>query len=313
LSQFIYYIYEYFKNQIYHNKFDFKTIIKDQVRSPYVRSIFIIGLFYLAWVPIIYTQTFKVSGDFWIPKPDLVKFGWLYAVYIKGFDLFNGNIIVIVFALALLVLRGFKKNRDEIFYFWLFLIPAIIFIISQFSNSLFLERYLIVCAPAMPILLATQKEKDFITNLLLRKKIGKRIFSKIQFSSILLLTIIVVLISRDFYRFNHPQKKPMRELTNYLKENYPNEEVINYYNDRLHYFELKYYGISTKIYSNVPIPFWNGTIMVDKNDVLSKTPNKNYLLVVASENIDDINIPDYIQVNKMPFNDLYILWYQKIK
>jgi uncharacterized membrane protein len=313
LIQIIYYIFDLFIGILSSKKFQIKELFKSQIKSPLIISVFVILLFYLPWVPALFNQTFRVSSDFWLTKPNLINFGALYLTFIKGLDKFDNFELVLILSFVLLILRGFKRKRDEIFYFWLFLIPFIIFIISQFSNSLFLDRYLVICTPAMVILLATQKKQDVITSFLTKNKYLAIFFNKISVSSILLVIVILFLVKADYYRFYHPKTQPFRELAMYLKENYPDKQIINFYNDRLHYFELKYYGVDNKIYSPIPIPFWNGTALVDDKDILKEVPNENYILVMASENIEDVMIPGFREIDRKSFNSLYLLWFEKIK
>ena len=289
-----------------------KPSIKNLIKSKFIRVVVVVGILYLPWIPTLFTQAFKVSGDFWIKKPDLYTFFVVLGQFIKGYDHFLGVEVVVIVSVAILIFRGIKRGRDELFYFWMLLIPIVVWIISQVGNSLFLERYLIVSTPAVPILLATSSDNNLINRMLGKFKFGKFKVNGRNIAAIFLIIIILIMANADLYRFNHPQKEPFRELTSYIKENLPkNQVIINYYNDRLHYFELKYYGINTKIYSPIPIPFWNGTALIDKKDVLSKEPDQKNIIVMASQNIGDVRLPGYVLVNKVKFNDLYILWYSK--
>jgi mannosyltransferase len=280
-----------------------KESLSNQLKSPFLRSILVVFVFYAPWIPILYNQTFKVTDSFWISKPDIFSFGNLLIKFIEGSDKFVGSVTVILIAIVLLLLRGFRKNTDTIFYSWLLFAPLITFILSQFIRPIFFDRYLIISSPAIPFLLASQLKNDWFSKCL----------KKVQVSTILLLVMVVLLFFANVNSFNNPTKQPFKELVGFVNGNYGKDQmVINYYNNVLHYFELKYYGANVKIYSKDPIPFWNGTALLDNNDVLKQIPTQEKILVMVSGgNVEKIQIPNYNEINRRKFNDLYLLWFVK--
>lgn len=296
----------YFLNQ---REFPIRELIRHPFKSNFIKSLSVILLFYLPWIPVLVLQFQRVTSNFWIKQPDLSTIISVFKEFITGHGIYFGSEAIIILTILLLILRGFQKKRDGIFYYWLFLIPAVVFVISKIGESFYLDRYLMVSIPALMILVSTSADNSWLK--LWFKKIEKREIKAEYLAAVFMIVILILIGMRDYYRFYRPEKEPFRKLSEYIKRNLEDEEIINFYDERLHYFELRYYGVNTKIYSPIPIPFWDGTANLPKGAVLSKLPNKNRLVVMASENIDNVKLPGYFLSDKVSFNRLYLLWFNK--
>lgn len=287
-----------FVQVIYYLSTNLKLSLKYHFKSPFIRSLLIIIILYLPWLPALYGQTTQVATDFWLPRPKIEDLWLLYSHFIAGSSKIPIESIILVTGLLLLALRGFKKHPDGLLYLWLFLPAILTYFLSQIGRPLFFDRYLIVSASALPILLASQRMSNAP---------GKRIALP------LLILMIMGLFFINIHSFQNPVKQPFRELAQFIETTYGQDKiVVNYYTDALHYFELKHYDVNVKIYSpNGPLPFWVGTALVDKNDVLEEVPKEPTLLVMASGDIKKIQIPGYQELRRRQFRDLYLLWLVK--
>jgi len=274
-----------------------EKLIVNQLKNPFIRSLLVVVLLYAPWVPVLYMQTKHVAGDFWLPKPSFDDLRFLFAHFIAGSTKIGVEKLILYTSFLLFFTRGFTRKKDFLIYLWLFFPAVLTYVMSQVGRPLFFDRYLIVSAPAIGLLLASQKVSAITSKLV-----------------IVLLTIVLGgLFFVNLYSFKHPAKQPFRDVANYVFTMYgENKEVINYYTSALHYFELKHYRVHVKVYSpDGPLPFWVGTALIDPHDVLVNLPKDNMLLVMASGNIDRIIIPGYSRLRYEKFKDLYLLWFLK--
>lgn len=270
------------------------------LKSSFLRALFIVTILYLPWLPALYGQTTQVATDFWLPRPKFEDLWLLYSHFIAGSSKIPIESIVLMTGLLLLVLRGFRRNPDGLLYLWLFLPAILTYFLSQIGRPLFFDRYLIISASALPILLASQRASNVP---------GKKIALP------LLLLMIIGLLFINLHSFQNPVKQPFRELAHFIQTTYSKDKVvINYYTNALHYFELKHYDINVKIYSpEGPLPFWVGTALIDKNDVLESLPKDPIVLIMASGDLGRIKITGYQEIRRRQFRDLYLLWFMKNK
>lgn len=279
-------------NKLWLGTTDPLRLLKEQLKSPFARSLLITIALYAPWLPALYGQTTMVAGDFWLPKPEFINVLGLYANFLAGATRLPIASLVLLAGLLLLSLRGFKKRTDSLLYLWLFLPPLFTYVMSLLGRPIFFDRYLIVCAPAIPILLASQTKKV---------------------ATYLLLFVTFGLIVINAYSFQHPVKQPFRDVAQFVFDTYGKDKmVINYYTDALHYFELKHYGVNVKIYSpQDPLPFWVGTALIDQNDILGALPNQRSFLVMAGGDVGRVAISGYIEIRRERFHNLYLLWFLK--
>lgn len=267
--------------------------IKHQLQSSFVRSLLVVILLYVPWLPALYGQTHMVAGDFWLPKPRFENLIGMYGNFLAGATTLPIAKLLLIIGVILLYVRGFKKKTDGILYLWLFLPAVLTYFMSHIGRPLFYDRYLIISTASIPILLSSQT-----------KKLG----------TILLVFFSIGLLLINMYIFQHPVKQPFRDVAKFIYSTYGKDKlIVNYYTSALHYFELKHYGTNVKIYSpQGTLPFWVGTALIDPRDILSQLPREKTILVMASGDINHIYIKGYQEIRRERFGDLYLLWFMKV-
>ncbi|MFZ5365777.1 MAG: glycosyltransferase family 39 protein [Patescibacteria group bacterium] len=260
-----------------------------------LKPYFIIGLLYLPWLFPLYYQTSLVSSGFWLGKPTLKTIAELFGSFFLGTSKHYLQPAVLLAVVVLFLLRRLKNWRKDGFLLAWALVPIILtFLISQAKSSIFYDRYLLYSLPPILLLLASQR----------------RIFSlTFIFLTIFSLTII------DWHYFTHPVKRPFKELATYVKQNKkPEYGLINFNAQAHHLFESKYYGLSAPLY--VPqgsLPFYTGTALMEKDDILKTLPKKEKIMVISSGEPEKTNLPGYFLEEKVKFDSLYLLWFKKEK
>ena len=118
-----------------------------------------VALAYLPWLPAMLNQT---GMDFWLWPPTYIDVLWFLR------DLFNYSIALLIVAFTLLLLgalralydmQGRRPNLDQLLpggllVAWFVVPPALIFALSYAWMPLFFPRFLIICLPAVYLLLA---------------------------------------------------------------------------------------------------------------------------------------------------------------
>lgn len=266
--------------------------VKTQWQSSFVRSLILTVLLYLPWLPALYGQTRLVQGDFWLPRPKLFDLWLLFTHFTAGFSKVPFVTFILFAIFALFFLRGYHKRKDGILYLWLILPAVLTYVLSQIGRPLFFDRYLIISAPAIPMLLSSQTKK---------------------ISTMLLTLVTIGLVFANIYSFQRPVKQPFRDVAAFIHQTYGKDKmVINYYTDALHYFELKHYGVNVKAYSpNGPLPFWVGTALIDPRDILTNLPKDKTLFVMAGGQVGRVGIPGYDMIRQERFGNLYLFWFLK--
>lgn len=272
--------------------------------KPLIAFIAVVAL-YLPWIPVFLDQSKRVAADFWLGKPQLRDLRILYEHFIAGSTHQPQERIILLVSIFLLIVRGFSLKKDGFLYLWAIFPPLFTFVMSFIGRPLFFDRYLIVSIPAIPMLLASQNKLNFDND-----SLGKKYFSGL--TKLLLVGIIIGLVFIDIHVFNHPGKQPFKEVVQYVNSTYGKDKmVINYYTDKLHYFELKYQGANVKIYSANDLPFWTGTALVEPKDIMNTLPKDKEIIIMASGQIEKINVPNYHLVSTQKFKDLYLFQYEK--
>lgn len=279
-----------FVQVIYYLLTNFKLSLKYYFKSPFIRSLLFIIILYLPWLPTLYGQTRMVTGDFWLARPSIYDLRDLFYHFIIGTTKIGFENFLLWLTAFILISKKWKVKLDGILILWVVLPAIITYSLSQISRPLFFDRYLIVSVSAIPIILASNIKKP---------------------AHLLVLILASGLLWINIQAFQNPTKQPFRELAQFVKTTYNQDQiVINYYTNALHYFEMKHYGLNVKVYSpSGPLPFWVGTALIDKKDVLEKLPENPILLVMVSGDIKRVQIPGYQQVRSQKFRDLYLLWF----
>jgi uncharacterized membrane protein len=295
ITQILYYSISKLYFSLQHRQYNFFLFLTNFFKSKTLLTFIVILVCYIPWIPVFIDQSQRVSSDFWLQKPEQRDFKLLYEHFLAGSTHLPQEDMILIFSIFLLVFRGFNLGKDGILYLWVIFPPLFTFVWSFLGRPLFFDRYLIISIPAIPILLASQ---------------NKKLLSPI--TNLLLIGVIIGLFFIDVHIFNHPSKQPFKEVAQYVYKTYgKNTTVINYYTNHLHYFELKYQGVNVKIYSPDQLPFWTGTALVDKQDILKDFPQDKQIIIMASGEIEKVHVPYYHEVKQEKFSDLYLFQYEK--
>jgi len=267
-------------------RLSFKKIWKE------FKDFFIIALLYLPWLYPLYLQTSLVSSGFWLGRPTLKNLIQTARQFLIG----SGNEIFrkLAFLGILLALAGRRwldnKSKTVFLFGWFFTPLLLTFLISQRFQSIFYDRYLLATIPAALLVLSSNRRKITVFFLL--------------FSMFFLLIL-------DIHYFTHPTKRPFRELATFIKNNASGVALINYSGSAHHLFESKYYGLSAPIYSPQPLPFYTGTALMEKSDVIDKLPNEKIIGVITSNPEEKVKLPGYSLIKSKQFESLSFIWMEK--
>jgi len=263
-----------------------KQIIKD------LSDFFLIGLLYLPWFYPLYYQTSLVGSGFWLATPTFKTLKETIEKFLVGSGKEVARQLAYWVILATLVLRSWSKNiKKTVFLLGWFFTPLVLtFIISQFFQSIFFDRYMLMVIPASSLLLASNRRKV---------------------SFILIFMVIFSLTTLNYYYFSHPTKRPFRELANFIKQEAKDLPLINHNAAAHHLWEAKYYGLQAPIWTPQPLPFYTGTALMEKGDTIQKLPEENQIGVITSAPVEEVKIPGYHQIKTQSFGKLSFLWMEK--
>jgi hypothetical protein len=130
-------------------------------------------------------------------------------------------------------------------------------------------------------------------------------------SFIFIFIAIFSLATLNYYYFLHPTKKPFKELANFLKQEAKNLPLINYNAAAHHLWESKYYGLQAPIYAPQPLPFYTGTALMEKGDIIQNLPDEKKIGVITSARVEEVEIPGYHQTKTQSFGQLSFIWIEK--
>jgi len=252
----------------------------------------IIGVLYLPWIYPLYYQTSLVGKGFWLSKPTFNVLKETIQKFLVG----SGKEILRQVAywsiIAILVLRKWaKERRKTIFLLGWFFTPLILtYIVSQFFQSIFYDRYLLMTIPSASLLIASNRRK---------------------LSFIFIFIVIFCLATLDYYYLSHPTKQPFRELANFVKLQAKDLPLINYNAAAHHLWESKYYGLKAPIYTPQPLPFYTGTALMEPEDTTKTLPEKKEIGVITSAPLEEVKIPGFHSLKVQQFGRLSFLWMEK--
>lgn len=253
---------------------------------------FIIGLLYLPWLYPLYYQTSLIASGFWLDKPTFKTLIEVIGKFLIGDRQKIWQKIALVALMAALSLREWPKEKDKSFFLlgW-FLTPLLLtFFISQFFQSIFFDRYLLLVIPASSLLIAS-----------LRRKL----------SWLFIFIIAGCLLTVNYHYFLNPTKRPFQELANFIKTEAPSLALINHNAAAHHLWESKYYGLEAPIYAPQPLPFYTGTALMAEGDIISHLPEEKEIGVITSAPVEEVNLPGYYLIKFQQFADLKFLWMVK--
>ncbi|OGD62351.1 hypothetical protein A2160_03825 [Candidatus Beckwithbacteria bacterium RBG_13_42_9] len=253
---------------------------------------FLTLFFYIPWLPSLYYQIMLVKGGFWLGKPDFKDLLELTRKFLVGAQTYQLKSLVLTLTiLAVLCRRWQLKNMvDKILLFW-FLAPLVLtWLISQMTQSIFFDRYMLFAIPATALILVSRR----------------RIF----ISPLIISLLIVIFIGIDWQYFTHPTKGPFRQLVASVKqEQKPTDALINWNSAAHHLWETKYYGLIAPIYSpGGPLPFFVGTSQMTQDDVVYLPPQNQRIGVITSGPAEEVKLNGYYQSELKQFDGLKVIW-----
>lgn len=258
-------------------------------KKSFFTDFWLIALGYLPWLYPLYYQTSLVGSGFWLAKPTLKTVLDVLGTFILGFNKSNWEKIALLLLIIILVLRNWtkEKNRTLILFSWFFLPLIFTFIVSYFFSSIFFDRYLLFVIPSAPLLLASKRRKT---------------------SLFPLIVFLAIMLSINFRYFTHPTKRPFRDFALLVKKMINNDFLINYPGSAHHLFESKYYQIKAPLY--VPkgeLPFYVGTALMEKNDIIREIPPVTRLGIITSDPAEKIKIEGYQPLAVFTVGDLKLI------
>ena len=253
---------------------------------------FLIGLLYLPWFYPLYYQTSLVGSGFWLGRPDLKVFWVTVGKFLVGTGKEKARYWAFLLVAAVFVIRNwFKDKPKSTFLLGWFSAPLVFtFIISQFFQSIFFDRYMLISIPAACLILASNRRK---------------------FSWPLILAIVILLGNLNYHYFTHPTKRPFRQLADFVKKEAADLTLINHNAAAHHLWESKYYGVPAPIYAPTPLPFYVGTALMDPGDTISQVPDETTLGVITSAPVEEVNLPGFHRTDFEQFGELKFLWMKK--
>lgn len=257
----------------------------------------LILVLYLPWLPILYRQSSMVASGFWLGKPPLKDLFGTIAKFLVGSQSYPLQKLALALVAGVALVRRWqpKKRNDWILLSW-FLGPLILtWLVSQLMQSIFFDRYMLFAIPGAILVLVSR-----------RRKIA-------SISGLVLL--ITIFIGVDWKYFTHPNKRPFREATAYIKQELkPGDRLINWNGAAHHLWEIKYYHLEAPIYSpGGPLPFYVGTAQMTENDVIFTPPDSPRLGVITSGPEEEVSLSGYQKIDSRQFGSIKIIWLEKKK
>ncbi len=264
-------------------------------RSAFLRRLTdfaLVLLLYLPWLYPLYYQTSLVKSGFWLGKPTLLTVSGAVVQFLVGSGKEILRLLVLVGSAAVLLSRRWLKDKVNSAFLlaWFWTPIAAAYLISQFFQSVFYERYLLISIPAAVLLLASGRRK---------------------ITAPLLCLIILFLAFLDCRYFFNPTKRPFAELAGFIKKEAPGLALINYNAAAHHLWESKYYGLSAPIYSPQPLPFYTGTALMTKEDVVGSLLKEKLIGVITSSPVEEVEIAGYHKTKSRQFGSLALIWMER--
>jgi uncharacterized membrane protein len=273
---------------------------KKKVAFSMFKSFVAIGIFYTPWLYPLYLQMKMVGGGFWLGVPTVKEFFALIGVYLATGTTHPFSKITLTALVLILVTLSIKrwsvKIEKNLFLLSWFIIPILAtWLISQKFTPIFYDRYLLYTIPAAMLLVGSSRRRFSIFTIALS-----------------LIAFLVI----DYNYFTHPTKRPFKELATYVKEVKQGDDyLINWNSAAHHLWETKYYGIPAPIYipSKANLPYFVGTALMEKDDIISSLPKAKRIGVVTSGSPDEVTLAGYTKKETKTFGVLKFIWYQKNK
>ncbi len=246
---------------------------KDKQKSVLIFKHFIVAaVLYTPWLLPLYNQVKLVSGGFWLAKPTVKEFISLVSTYLSAnINYDKMAIITVILLTAILALRKWREKTEySLFLLASFLLPIMAsFAISLVATPIFFDRYILYTIPFAMMLLATNTKKT---------------------GTIIVCILIVCYTLVDGFLFMHSVREPFAELSNYIKTNkQQNDIVIN--QTPTYIWESKYYGLKAPIYTGgQQVPFFFGTALLEAGDTVNQIPlpEKSTIYIIGDNNSPEL-------------------------
>lgn len=274
---------------------------KDRAKT--IFKLFIItGIGYLPWVYPLYLQTSKVGSGFWLGTPDIGAFTEILKKYLGAGIKHSLADYAFYATAALLLLKKWHKDvkKNLMLISWFVGPIALTWIVSQFFQSIFFDRYLLYTIPGAMLIASSNRRKVFWP----------------VFAVVVSLFLLI-----DIHYFTHPVKRDFISLSNYVKETRQEGDfLINWNAGSHHLWETKYYEIPAPIYipEGGELPFFVGTALMDEEDIIHEIPQSAKRVgVVTSGSVDEVNLQGYTKDKVKIFEpkgdgpDIKFAWFVK--
>lgn len=265
---------------------------------------------YIPWFILTYNLSREMYSQLFeqIPRPvDIVNFFFNYYsgnILYKEIGLPLLNVGLFQFSLyllaATLVLRKWWKSiKKTIILLLILCIPALLtwFLLYKITFTP-IDNYLIYTLPVITLIISSSRSK---------------------FSIIPIILLLMIFTYTNYIYFTNPSKPEFNKLTEHIKSELKESDLIinNYQNNTHHLWETKYYDISAPIYipsEGVNLPFFAGTALMEKSDVIHEIPEKiNKIAVITDRTIEVVNFPSYTESESKTFGNLKLILYEKDK
>lgn len=257
----------------------------------------LVGLLYLPWVYPMYLQTTRIQeSGFWLGVPKIKDVSNLIFRFMTGGVAENQRLLVVVIVLVLMIGKNWKKiGKRWLELLIIFLSPIVLsFLASYVITPVFYDRYLLSVVAGITILIF----------------LGTRKYFKVV--AILLMLFYAV---ASFNLFNSPDKRPFKEMANYIKQEIKGDDyLINYNGAAHHLWESKYYGVFGPIYTpDGPLPLYVGTAQMTEEDTINELPKiEGRIGAISSVRIEEIELDGYYLLDSKNFDGLSISWWKEI-
>lgn len=253
---------------------------------------FIIGALYIPWLYPLYYQTMLVKSGFWLGKPAGKDFWETVGKFLIGQNRSTCQIIALGSILLTLILRRWKSDKEKSLFLlcWFFTPLVLTFVISYFFQPIFFDRYMLAAIPAGSLIIVSLRRKC-------------------SFLPITLIALLLFLVNLTY--FFHPNKRPFKELSIFIKREVSGIFLINHNAAAHHLWESKYYGLQAPIFSPQQLPFYAGTALMVEGDVIDRLPNKKEIGVISSAPVSQVDIAGYHRIKFQQFDQLSFIWMEK--
>lgn len=241
-----------------HLFFLFVLLVQLVFRKEFWKKYLILGVFYLPWVPVVFSSIAKGSKAFWVNKIDLqlVKsaIGNIFTSYEGtpgGLWKYTAVISLFIIFASLFVLKRKRDEFNKLSVVWLY-VPLVIIILVSLWKPLFVNRYLIFLVIPMIFIIVRLIEEV--------KKGGKLLFFILLFFE----------ISVFFYLGPYYRKVDIRETVRKAEMQMQNGDIL-VSKTPLTYFEVNYYsGFKSYLYASDKnlIPTYVGKSLIDEGKIL---------------------------------------------